>query len=84
MNSDADSAVSMNEFVKSFTSSRYRRSAPIDPASTSAEVAGKGAVEGSGDVVIITARQYALLAIKSGLPFVAFGFVDNFIMVRLC
>ena len=84
MNSDADSAVSMNEFVKSFTSSRYRRSATIDPAATSAEVAGKGTVEGSGDLATITARQYTLLAIKSGLPFVAFGFVDNFIMVRLC
>lgn len=83
VNADADATVSQNEFLKSFTSSRYRRTAPIDAAATTTDAAKKGTVKGGSDVATITKRQYVLLAVKSGLPFVAFGFVDNFIMVCL-
>jgi hypothetical protein len=31
--------------------------------------------------VPITMRQYGILALKASLPFVGFGFVDNFVMI---
>jgi len=41
-------------------------------AATSA--AAEGAAEASTALAAITGRQYALLAVKGALPFVAFGF----------
>ena len=46
------------------------------PAAAAASDLGSPVASGA-----ITPRQYALLALKSSLPFVAFGFVDNAIMI---
>jgi hypothetical protein len=92
VNANSDATVSQQEFLQSYTSSRRRSSYPTEVAVDAAALSGAaaaalaGGAEGAAGVSgggssAITGKQYALLAVKSGLPFVAFGFVDNFIMV---
>ena len=82
LNANADAVVSQQEFLKSYSSSRRGTTALDAIAAAPAAAAAAAAAEANAEAAAITTRQYALLALKSGLPFVAFGFVDNFIMVR--
>lgn len=74
----ADSAgVTQDVFMKILApSSRRGASASGSLATTVAEQTASAA--GS---TAIQPKQYALMSLKSGLPFVAFGFVDNAIMI---
>lgn len=63
--------VNQNTFVSIMSKPRRGNS-----AASSMLASSEGAASSS-----ITFKQYALLSFKSGLPFVAFGFVDNAIMI---
>jgi len=89
LNTNSDSVLSKSEFMGLY--SRGRRGAGTRSLEQQAAVLGVNDVEGTLTLAVgaaasasaagITKRQYALLAFKTSLPFVAFGFVDNFIMI---
>ena len=77
INTNHDSSISQAEFIRAIVSAR-RGGAHVAAASSSASASASSSSSSSS---ISLGPQYMLLAAKVGIPFIAFGFVDNIIMI---